>query len=532
MSHRKRTEESDLEEIRKGFEMFDVNNEGMIDPLELIEAMDAMNLKDKNPFIYEVIESICDEKEFKRKGGVTLDDLVNYVYNKLNDSESNNGIRQIFDAISDHNTDTVSMSTFYQLVRDYGDQLSEDELRYLLDKTQMSGEELTFDDFHAIMKATEQNMQEKKPSEVYHKKPSSNSRSSRIANKKNKKEEENDKPLNVSESSKRNKKFTTTSRYEEKIEKEEKNDDVDYSSSSNTNNNRKRNKYSNKNRNYESPKNEAKVAVPQQMVEDEVNYEAEEKIYDQPEPEKISSYRKVRIEQRVPKYGKVAEENVIDMNMDMNMENMDMNMNMNNLEPEEEEEQPVGDESQPVEEMEQVEEQIEEQIEKYPDLENVERDGEPSPDQMINENLDIEGGEEEIYREGLTDGGNYREEKETKITKLPGGGREIEVIERKEEIIETQKPSNRGSRYRNNKNYKEAEVVSDDNTNKQSQESKSSYIVKRPKGTADKSSSNDENDKVKTVTTTTKVETVEKKEEVIPRRYHRRYRENKTSTDV
>ena len=62
-------ENDDLEEIRKGFEMFDVNSTGIIDPLELLEIMDSMNMKEKSPFIYEIIESLSSEKEFRKKDG-------------------------------------------------------------------------------------------------------------------------------------------------------------------------------------------------------------------------------------------------------------------------------------------------------------------------------------------------------------------------------------------------------------------------------------------------------------------------------
>ena len=135
MSRRRRTtEEDDLEEIRKGFEMFDVHGTGIIDPEELLEVMDSMNLKEKNPFIYEIIESLCSEKEFRKKGGVSLEDLVGYVYNKVNDTETNTGLRQIYDVINDRDTDTVSMSTFFTLAKDYGDKFTEDEIRYLLEK--------------------------------------------------------------------------------------------------------------------------------------------------------------------------------------------------------------------------------------------------------------------------------------------------------------------------------------------------------------------------------------------------------------
>ena len=151
-SRRRTTEEDDLEEIRKGFEKFDVNGTGIINPSELLEAMDAMNIKEKNPFIYELIEALSSEKDIKKKGGVELEELVQYVYNKLNDTETNMGLRQIHEVINDRDTDSIPMSTFYNLARDYGDQLTEDEIRILLEKTQMGGTNLTFDEFYTIMK--------------------------------------------------------------------------------------------------------------------------------------------------------------------------------------------------------------------------------------------------------------------------------------------------------------------------------------------------------------------------------------------
>ena len=42
---KKSTEENDIEEIRRGFEKFDVNGTGIINPAEILEAFDAMNVK-------------------------------------------------------------------------------------------------------------------------------------------------------------------------------------------------------------------------------------------------------------------------------------------------------------------------------------------------------------------------------------------------------------------------------------------------------------------------------------------------------
>ena len=173
-------EETELEEIRKGFEMFDVNGTGKIIPSEVKEAMDSMNMKEKNPFIYEVIESLCSEKKYKIDGGISIEDLVNYVYDKVNDNETNIGLRQLFDALKDPESETISMHTFIKLAKEYGDEegMSENELRYLLEKTQLGGDELTFDEFYTIMKgggsSSSKSNVSMRSSEVYNKIKESN----------------------------------------------------------------------------------------------------------------------------------------------------------------------------------------------------------------------------------------------------------------------------------------------------------------------------------------------------------------------
>ena len=57
------SKELDLDLIKEGFEMFDVENKGKIDPLELKQTLEEMNLKEKNKFMYELFSSLCDNKK-------------------------------------------------------------------------------------------------------------------------------------------------------------------------------------------------------------------------------------------------------------------------------------------------------------------------------------------------------------------------------------------------------------------------------------------------------------------------------------
>ena len=145
------TYDEEINEIRKGFEMFDVENKGQIDPFELKETMEEMNLKNKNPFIYELITSLCLGKDIKSKGGLTSDEFISILQEKISDVESKQGIKTIYEIFSDSDN-KVPMPTFYQVAKEVGDEEGGAEIRNLVELSKTGGKEIDFNEFYDIMK--------------------------------------------------------------------------------------------------------------------------------------------------------------------------------------------------------------------------------------------------------------------------------------------------------------------------------------------------------------------------------------------
>ena len=162
MSRTKYNQEEDLNEIKEGFEMFDVENKGQIDPLELKETMEEMNLKEKNPFIYDIISSFCSDKNIKSKGGLSSDDFISYLQNEMIDPKGKKGIKTLFNVFSDLDN-KIPMTTFYQTAREVGDEEGGAEIRDLVEKSKTGGKEIDFDEFYDIMST-------KSPKEKYNSK--------------------------------------------------------------------------------------------------------------------------------------------------------------------------------------------------------------------------------------------------------------------------------------------------------------------------------------------------------------------------
>ena len=547
---RKTTEEDDLEEIRKGFEKFDVNGTGIINPSELLEAMNAMNIKEKNPFIYEIIESLNSEKDIKKKGGVNLDELVSYVYKKVNDTETNMGLRQIHDVINDRDTDTISMTTFYDLTRKYGDQLNEDELRMLLEKTQMGGTDLTFDEFYTIMKGSgkdnsSMNMsrssfrnKNNNNNEVYVRKSNNNSNindnnimnNSKIRTKK----------YIYKEQTKKEIKPEPEPEPEQEQEQEQKLEQEQEIENNNNNASIEENKEIDFefDRRFESPKqnyieeyhekhiieedqippqedNNINVELSQQnqIQEEEYQYNPINQVEEQHQELNISQEDDTHRDygQNLNAYSKDKDNNDIYSSPKIiNPNDINESQNMNELNVS----QPKNENSEIELDIQRNSEAQSETSSQYKYSYRKRKIGAAPIHEKIESNSNMNDGE-----------AKYTKEKETKITNLPDGGKQIEITEKTEVVKE--KPYSRGYRNRFGR-YKNEDNDNSNNNNKNVEEKKeekkedkkSYYRIRKPF-----SRQNEEQ------VAMTKVNGEENNEVNIPKRYHRRYRESKTSSN-
>lgn len=143
--------QDEIDEIRQAFDLFDTNQTGKIDPKELKAAMQSLGFDTKNPTIFQMISEL-DTPESQKKGGIDFDTFVEAINNKLGDKETKDGIRRIFNLfIDDPQQETITLSSLRRIARELGEQMSNDELKDMLERASSNGTELTFDEFYDIM---------------------------------------------------------------------------------------------------------------------------------------------------------------------------------------------------------------------------------------------------------------------------------------------------------------------------------------------------------------------------------------------
>ena len=141
----------EIKELRQAFELFDSSGEGKLNPKELISSMKSLHFDTKNPTIFSLIADL-DTIEAKKNGGITFDEYVLSINSKLHDKESKEGIRRIFDLFIDNpNNDTITMSALKKVALELGENMTDDDLKDMLERTSTSGNEITFDEFYDIM---------------------------------------------------------------------------------------------------------------------------------------------------------------------------------------------------------------------------------------------------------------------------------------------------------------------------------------------------------------------------------------------
>ena len=164
--------DSELNNIIEGFQMLGSDSDGLVNPNELKEIMDIMNMSEKNPFIYNIILSLCSDKEIQQKGGIEAGEFIALLDQELNDTSSLEGIQKLFSVFSDPMNNTIPLTTFSHIAGDLGiPGPKEFEIKNLVNKPEMNGKELNFNEFKEIVK-TDGPQQSSEEHLIYKKKPS------------------------------------------------------------------------------------------------------------------------------------------------------------------------------------------------------------------------------------------------------------------------------------------------------------------------------------------------------------------------
>ena len=147
--------DEEIEEIRNAFKKYDINKTGKIDVKRFLKEMISIGLEIRTPIIYKIFKDL-DNEETEKKGGISLDEILNIMNNKLGDLKSEDRMKNVFELLKGNSEEKyLSLDKMKELANSFGMDVTNEEIKDMLERASNNGEGLTFEEFCKIMKENE-----------------------------------------------------------------------------------------------------------------------------------------------------------------------------------------------------------------------------------------------------------------------------------------------------------------------------------------------------------------------------------------
>ena len=143
--------EGDLTELKKAFDILDVEGKQKLDMKQIMNTLDDMQLFKTNPTLYSIFKDLADRDKCSWPKFATL------VNARMTDRETKEGLSTIFNLfIDDPDKNTLTLETFKKLCNELDAGLSEKQLLEIIKAATINGSEITFKEFQEFMMAPPQ----------------------------------------------------------------------------------------------------------------------------------------------------------------------------------------------------------------------------------------------------------------------------------------------------------------------------------------------------------------------------------------
>ena len=136
----------ELYSLEKAFKLFSDRN-GVMNLNNMVIAMKELKFDESEPVVYDIIAEI----ESENSTGLTYDEFVDKLTEKLQDRESEKATERVFDLFTEDPKGTVTYEVLKKVHEQIGEEASEDDLRRLIKSGASNGNDIPYEEFRSIM---------------------------------------------------------------------------------------------------------------------------------------------------------------------------------------------------------------------------------------------------------------------------------------------------------------------------------------------------------------------------------------------
>ena len=124
----------------------------------MVTSMQTLKLNEKNPVIYELFEEFDTPENSRNR--LDYDDFIDLLNEKLMDKDSEKALQRYYELfLGDSQGETLTFENIKKVVEDVGDDMTDTQIRELLERATQNGKDMTYEEFRDIMtKNVKQNL--------------------------------------------------------------------------------------------------------------------------------------------------------------------------------------------------------------------------------------------------------------------------------------------------------------------------------------------------------------------------------------
>ena len=142
--------EEEIEKIKDAFDVVDSRGRGKFDPKDFKSNMESTGMHEKESLIYSIFDDLDTEEA--ENNGVTFEQLIETINKKLGNRNTKEGARKIFELFVDKKgSQTITLHALKKAANEFGQKMTNEQLKELFEKASRNGNELTFDEFYKVL---------------------------------------------------------------------------------------------------------------------------------------------------------------------------------------------------------------------------------------------------------------------------------------------------------------------------------------------------------------------------------------------
>ena len=146
MKYKPEFSKEELQSIEKAFKLFADRN-GVVNLNNMVIAMKELKFDESEPVIYDLFAEL--EQEIKQ--GITYDDFVKILTDKLQDRDSQRSTERVYELFVKDPNGTLNYEVLKKVANEIGDETPDEDLQRLIKNGASNGSDIPYEEFHSIM---------------------------------------------------------------------------------------------------------------------------------------------------------------------------------------------------------------------------------------------------------------------------------------------------------------------------------------------------------------------------------------------